>query len=81
MLCMQKWQIMNLFIGCRVFYGVDSTQNTCIQNIHILNYAFLSFLVATKRLYKRVGVSVRPSVRPSVRGLVTLSLFGLLGAT
>ena len=24
MLCMQKWQIMNLFIGCRVFYGVDS---------------------------------------------------------
>ena len=24
MLCMQKWQIMNLFTGCRVFYGVDS---------------------------------------------------------
>ena len=35
------------------------------------------FLVATKRLYKRVC----PSVSPSVRRLVTLSLFGLLGAT
>ena len=44
-----------------------------------------SFFVATKRLYKRVCPSVRrsvgPSVGPSVRGLVTLSLFGLLGAT
>ena len=35
------------------------------------------FLVATKRLYK----SVCPSVGPSVGPRVTLSLFGLLGAT
>ena len=37
----------------------------------------LLFLVATKRLYKRVC----PSVRRSVGRSVTLSLFGLLGAT
>ena len=39
------------------------------------------FLVATKRLYKRVCPSVGPSVRRSVSPSVTLSLFGLLGAT
>ena len=35
------------------------------------------FLVATQRLY----MSVCPSVRPFFRWLVTLSFFGLLGAT
>ena len=44
-----------------------------------------ALLDASSQLYKRVCPSVRPLVRPfvvpSVRLLVTLSLFGLLGAT
>ena len=39
------------------------------------------FLVAIKRLYKSVCLPIRPSVRPYVMLLVTLLLFGLLGAT
>ena len=40
------------------------------------------FLVAPKRLYKSACPSVGPSVRRSVcHAFVTLSLFGLLGAT
>ena len=38
------------------------------------------FLIATKRLYKSVCPSAGPSIGPSVLS-VTLSLFGLLGAT
>ena len=39
------------------------------------------FLVATKWLYKRVCLSIGQSVGPPDRPLVTLSLFGPLGAT
>ena len=42
---------------------------------------FSPFLVATKRLYMSVCPSVGWSVGPSVLRSVTLSLFGLLGAT
>ena len=39
------------------------------------------FLVATERLHKSACPSVRPLFQQSVTLLVTLSLFGLLGAT
>ena len=47
MLCMQKWQIMNLFIGCRVFYGVDSTYDGVSIGVSIgpSRFLFVAFLM------------------------------------
>ena len=40
MLCKQQGQNMNLFIGCRVFFGVDSKCSTIAEH----NYIIISYL-------------------------------------
>ena len=60
-----------------LIFSIFSDGTSGIQFIYQLEHPVFSRDEAT--LYERV--SVRPSVRPLVRWSVTLSFFGLLGAT
>ena len=62
---------------------IDDAVDAMKSKIYLfcISIYYPAFLVVTKQLYKSVCPTVRWSVRPSVMLLVTLSLFGLLGAT
>ena len=63
------------FFSYQIHIGLDTVSPFSIKLLMVCSNSM--FLVATKRLY----MSVCPSVGWSVGRLVTLSLFGLLGAT
>ena len=71
-----------IFLAERLFFwSLSQLIGRLILSFFCFFFFLISFLDASSHLYKRVCPSIGPSVGPSVGWLVTLSLFGLLGAT